>query len=262
MITSVRNPAEIHDGVLYREAIKQVLLKTRKMLDSTMRRCDRQGEYYYFARYEGAAKTPQQVKIQIVNFTDAQGGRQRGRRRREMEMVNDGNGSRKPGSWPGSWCGSTAPIPRAYEKEIGEFVYGWLRGRILEAGAGGRTEQDEAGWGRKAVRALCGGEARNCKGADEAGRGRRGRPGAEGRASQGAVAGLRTGKPAKFCSCRREACTRTLQRDGPDSGEARPGFDLYLPHGHHDAGGRLGRSAPGAGAVPENGRLYGREPAT
>ena len=51
VITSVRNPAEIHDGELYREAIKRVLLKTRKMLDNpNMSVVIDKVEYYYFCQ--------------------------------------------------------------------------------------------------------------------------------------------------------------------------------------------------------------------
>ena len=54
VITSVRNPAEIHDGELYREAIKRVLLKTRKMLDNpNMSVVITRWSIIIFARYEG-----------------------------------------------------------------------------------------------------------------------------------------------------------------------------------------------------------------
>ena len=45
------NPAEIHDGELYREAIKRVLLKTRKLLDNpNMSVVIDKVEYYYFCQ--------------------------------------------------------------------------------------------------------------------------------------------------------------------------------------------------------------------
>lgn len=51
VITSVRNPAEVHDKEQYRAAVRQVLLKTRTMLDNpNMSVVVDEVEYYYFCQ--------------------------------------------------------------------------------------------------------------------------------------------------------------------------------------------------------------------
>ena len=51
-----------------------------------------------------------------------------------MEMVNEAETKSEAWELAKELVRIDSSDPGAYEKEIGEFVYGWLRGRILESG--------------------------------------------------------------------------------------------------------------------------------
>lgn len=174
-----------------------------------------------------------------------------------MEMVNEAETKSEAWELARELVRIDSSDPGAYEKEIGEFVYGWLRGRILEAGLEA-DERDEAGVGAESrPESACGGVAGNCKDADESAESGAGR-GAEGQACRGAVAAVDR-KTGKILLCRREALPGRYNVMARIPGE-KPGPALTFIC-HMDTvmlGDGWDEARPALGAVTENGRLYGR----
>ena len=136
-----------------------------------------------------------------------------------MEMVNEAETKSEAWELAKELVRIDSSDPGAYEKEIGEFVYGWLRGRILESGLEA-DERDEAGLGAEAA-------------ADR--------------------------KNGKILLCRREALPGRFNVMARIPGEKPgPALTFICHMDTVMLGDGWDEARPALGAVTENGRLYGR----